>query len=109
MYPEGTPYYEVLYDKHSFLLPSRMGFDLLGTTEMKHYFKVSDIEYAEHNFVWKPCYGEKQEYPDKYREMKVMLEETLYPYRKLYVIFRTYNEGIAFRYEIPYQSGFEKW
>ena len=37
-----------------------------------------------------------------------MLEETLYPYRKLYVIFRTYNEGIAFRYEIPYQSGFEK-
>lgn len=108
MYPEGTPYYEVLYDKHSFLLPSRMGFDLLGTAEMKHYFKVSDIEYAEHNFVWKPCYGEKQEYPDKYREMKVMLEETLYPYRKLYVIFRTYNEGIAFRYEIPYQSGFEK-
>ena len=85
-----------------------MGFDLLGTAEMKHYFKVSDIEYAEHNSVWKPCYGEKQEYPDKYREMKVMLEETLYPYRKLYVIFRTYNEGIAFRYEIPYQSGFEK-
>ena len=108
MYPEGTPYYEVFPDKHLFLLPSRMGFDLLGTAEMKHYFKVSDIEYAEHNSVWKPCYGEKQEYPDKYREMKVMLEETLYPYRKLYVIFRTYNEGIAFRYEIPYQSGFEK-
>lgn len=39
MYPEGTPYYEVLYDKHSFLLPSRMGFDLLGTAEMKHYLK----------------------------------------------------------------------
>lgn len=108
MYPEGTPYYEVLYDKHSFLLPSRMGFDLLGTAEMKHYFKVSDIEYTEHNSVWKPCYGEKQEYPDKYREMRIMLEETLYPYRKLYVIFRTYNEGIAFRYEIPYQNGFEK-
>ena len=34
MYPEGTPYYEVLYDKHSFLLPSRMGFDLLGMAEM---------------------------------------------------------------------------
>lgn len=32
-----------------------MGFDLLGTAEMKHYFKVSDIEYAEHNFVWNPA------------------------------------------------------
>lgn len=106
--PEGTPYYEVLVDGTSFLLPSRMGFELLGTAELKHYFKVDDTLYSENRSSWKPCYGEKEEYPDNYNQLCVVLKETLYPQRKLHIVFRAYNEGIAFRYEIPEQQGFGK-
>lgn len=108
VYPEGTPYYEVWYNDSPFLLPSRMGFDLLGTAELKHYFKVLKTQHLEKRSQWKPCYGEKEVYPDNYNEMQIILEETLYPHRKLQIDFRAYNEGVAFRYNIPSQPGFEK-
>ena len=108
VYPEGTPYYEVWYNNSPFLLPSRMGFDLLGTAELKHYFKVLKIQHLEQRSQWKPCYGEKEVYPDNYNEMQIILEETLYPHRKLQIDFRAYNEGVAFKYNIPSQPGFEK-
>lgn len=105
---EGTPLYEVTFENKPFLLPSRLGFDVLGTAEIKHYFRLVETLRSEKRSSWQPVYGEKSEYPDNYNEMKVVLEETLYPHRKLHIIFRAYNEGIAFRYELPYQQGFEK-
>lgn len=105
---EGTPFYAVTFEGKPFLLPSRLGFDVLGTAEIKHYFRLAETLRSEKRSSWKPVYGERDEYPDNYNEMKVVLEETLYPYRKLHVVFRAYNEGIAFRYELPAQPGFEK-
>lgn len=106
--PEGTPYYEVSYDGKPFLLPSRMGFDVVGTAEIKHYLRLVETARSENRASWKPVYGEKDEYPDNYNEMRVVLEETIYPNRRLHIIFRAYDEGIAFRYELPEQPGFEK-
>lgn len=105
---EGTPFYEVTFENKPFLLPSRLGFDVLGTAEIKHYFRLAETLRSEKRSSWQPVYGEKNEYPDNYNEMKVILEETLYPHRKLHIVFRAYNEGIAFRYELPDQPGFEK-
>lgn len=107
-YPEGTPMYAVSYKGKPFLLSSRLGFDVLGTAGIKSFLKVSDVLRTERRSTWKPVYGERGEYPDNYNEMSVVLEETLFPHRKLKIIFRAYNEGIAFRYEIPAQKGFEK-
>lgn len=107
-YPGATPYYEIEFDRKPFLLPSRMGFELGGTAEMKHYLKATGYTYSEQRGTWKPVIGEQAIYPDNYNQMKVSLVETLYPYRKLDILFRAYNEGIAFRYEIPDQPGFEK-
>lgn len=107
-YPGPTPFYEVLYEGEQFLLPSRLGFDIVGAAEIKHYFKVEDCVYSEHRGSWKPVYGEQAEYPDNYNEMRVVLRETIYPERRLDIVFRAYNEGFAFRYELPAQKGFEK-
>lgn len=107
-YPEGTPMYAVSYKGHPFLLPSRLGFDVLGTAKMNSFLKVTDVSRSERRSTWKPVYGERSEYPDNYNEMVVVLEETLFPHRVLRIAFRAYDEGIAFRYEIPAQKGFEK-
>jgi len=106
--PEGTPYYEVLYNDKPFLLPSRLGFDVLGTAEIKHYFNLLEVQRSEKRSSWTTVYGEKDQYPDNYNEMRVILEEEIYPNRRLHIVFRAYDEGIAFRYELPDQPGFEK-
>lgn len=107
-YLEGTPMYVVSYKGSPFLLPSRLGFDVLGTAEIKSFLKVTDVLRTERRSKWKPIYGERSEYPDNYNGMTVVLEEALFPHRELRIVFRAYNEGIAFRYEIPTQKGFEK-
>ena len=106
-YPADSPFYEVIYDGKQFLQPSHMGFDIAGTAEIKHYFKVDNCSYRENRNTWKPVYGEQETYPDNYNEMRVTLKETLYPERTLDIVFRAFNEGIAFRYELPAQKGLE--
>lgn len=107
-YPEGTPMYAVSYKGEPFLLPSRLGLDLLGTAEMKSFLKIENVLRSEKRGAWRPLYGERSEYPDNYNEMTVVLKETLSPHRQFKIVFRAYNEGIAFRYEIPAQKGLEK-
>lgn len=105
---EGTPMYSVSYEGKPFLLPSRLGFSLLGTTAMESLFEVTDIRKIEQRSTWKPVYGERSEYPDNYNQMTVALTEKLFPHRQLNIVFRAYNEGIAFRYELPAQKDLEK-
>ena len=88
-------------------LTATLGFDVIGTAEIKHYFKVDDCEYRTHREIWKPVIGEQETYPDNYNEMRVILRETIYPERRLDIVFRAYDEGFAFRYELPDQPGFE--
>lgn len=107
-YPGDSPFYEIKYDGKPFLLPSHLELNLSGTAELKHYLTVEDVKYSEHRGSWAPVYGEQSSYPDNYNEMRVSLKETLYPGRRLDIVFRAYDEGAAFRYEIPSQPGLEK-
>ena len=107
-YPGDSPFYEIKYDGKPFLLPSHLELNLSGTAELKHYLTVEDVKYSEHRGSWAPVYGEQSSYPDNYNEMRVSLKETLYPGRRLDIVFRAYDEGTAFRYEIPSQPGLEK-
>ncbi len=56
---------------------------------------------AEDN-TWKPVWGEFETIRDNYTEMPV--EYTTSDGRKITVRFRAYNDGVAFRYEIPEQQ-----
>lgn len=107
VFPSTTPYYEVFYDGKTVLLPSRLGFEIAGAAEIKHYLEVEECRKREHRGRWKPVYGEQETYPDNYNELRIILRETLYPGRKLHIVFRAYDEGVAFQYELPDQPGFE--
>lgn len=52
-YLEGTPMYAVSYKGKPFLLPSRLGFDVLGTAEIKSFLKVTDVLRDERRSTWK--------------------------------------------------------
>jgi len=58
---------------------------------------------------WKPPYGERSEYPDRYNALTVELREAVAPARTLVVEFRAYDEGVAFRYHVPAQAGLESF
>ena len=47
--------------------------------------------------------------PDHYNQLRISLREKHAPGRQVDVIFRAYNEGVAFRYFLPQQSAMEKF
>lgn len=52
-------------------------------------------------------WGEQRIVNNHYNETFIALRETEAPQRKLYLYFRAYDEGIAFRYEFPEQKGID--
>ena len=50
---------------------------------------------------WKPLYGKHSVIRNHYNELTLTLRENQFPGRTLVMVYRAYNEGIAFRYKIP--------
>jgi len=50
---------------------------------------------------WKPVYGERNIVRDYYNQSEIELKQINNSYRRLKLIVRAYNEGIAFRYFFP--------
>ena len=65
-------------------------------------FNVTNIVREFHENKWVNQFGERKEVPDNYSELKIFLENDEI---KINLIYRAYNEGIAFAYEFPDQEG----
>ncbi len=50
--------------------------------------------------------GKTKQVHTHYKEVKIPLEETVTPYRKINLLVRIFNDGLAFRYEFPEQKFF---
>jgi len=56
------------------------------------------------NGVWKPVWGKRQIVSDHYNELTLKLSSADNNSEKMNVVFRAYNDGVAFRYLIPQES-----
>ncbi|HSG27860.1 MAG TPA: glycoside hydrolase family 97 N-terminal domain-containing protein, partial [Candidatus Krumholzibacterium sp.] len=103
---EGEPGYEIFYDGVLVIRPSKLGFVLKGgSAPLFDPCTVGKVRRKKIDERWRPVWGQKSEIRDHCNEMVV---EIRLPLRmKLY--FRAYDDGAAFRYEIPKQKGFEEF
>ncbi len=85
------------------LLPSSLEIDL-KENPLKKNLKIIGIESISYDKSWINTFGERREIPDKYNEIKILLENDEI---QINLICRAYNEGIAFAYEIPEQPGMD--
>jgi alpha-glucosidase len=63
----------------------------LGLGQPRNGYEVRDVERRAQRTRWRPVYGERSEYPDRFNEMRLKLDG-------LELELRAYDEGIAFRY-----------
>ncbi|NJK42755.1 MAG: glycoside hydrolase family 97 protein, partial [Aquincola sp.] len=54
--------------------------------------------------TWTQPWGEVRRVRDHHRELRVVVQETSATRRRLVVVFRAFNDGIGFRYELPEQD-----
>jgi Glycoside hydrolase 97. len=104
---DGTPQYWVTHGEKMVIDTSTMGFDFKDRTSLKDHLKIIGNTTNTVNETWEMPWGEQKNVVNHYNELKVELEETQAPNRKINVYFRAYDDGIGFRYEFLPQQGID--
>ncbi len=71
--------------------------------------RITSVDVSEHDSTWEQPWGEEISVREHYRQLAVGLEETDAEGRKLKydIVFRVFDDGFGFRYEIPEQNGLD--
>lgn len=99
----GKPVYSVSYQSQKIVNPSFLGIELKDTDDLDSNFTLLKQETKSVDEPWNPVLGEQATIQNKYNQVTYFLyqKETK---RKLNIIFKVYDEGVAFRYEFPKQE-----
>ncbi len=101
----GAPTYTVSRNGETLITPSRLGLELKGHKPLTDGFVVAKTETNSTDSVWEQPWGEAREVRDHHNELQVTLQQP--DGLKLLVTFRAYDDGVAFRYELPEQDGLD--
>jgi alpha-glucosidase len=106
--PEGRVGYVVTRLGKPVINESRLGFLFTDAPEMLRNFALSLVAHPErpHNETWDQPWGEYRTISNNYSELTVSFDEKNWLKRRMTVVFRIYEDGVGFRYEIPRQANF---
>lgn len=102
---EGAAAYSVKHKDETVLAPSQFSFLFKG---QKPFSKNLQMSMAERNIVdkkWEMPWGEQRHVTNRYNEMILNIREKEAPHRTINILFRAYDDGVAFRYYFPEQMG----
>lgn len=99
----GFATYSVSAGEELLIRSSDLGLALKDQIGFMWNMRLDDVTDSARNGEWKQPWGERSFVRDNYREMLVKLSNPVDD--TLFVRFRAYDDGIAFRYEIPNPDG----
>ena len=98
------PSYHVRFRGATVVGDSRLGLDLAGSRPLGAGLRVAGVTRREHDETVRGILGKASTARDHYREATVALEEASPPHRRLEVVLRAADDGVAFRYRVPAQD-----
>jgi alpha-glucosidase len=98
------PSYSVRRLERDVILPSRLGFVFAEGGAFAGGLEIASTARTEHDDTWTQPWGEMKEIRDRYNELRVDLVETSARPRRVTIVFRVFDDGVGFRYELPAQE-----
>ncbi|TWT97760.1 Retaining alpha-galactosidase precursor [Botrimarina colliarenosi] len=105
---EGRPTYSVTRNGADLIGASRMGMELADGVSLAERFELIDSQAASADATWSQPWGEVHKVRDHHNELRVELKQPGDGGLRLVIVFRAFDDGVAFRYEIPEQPGLKK-
>ena len=102
----GKAWYSVLRGSETIIGRSELGF-VLKDGDFKGNFKKGKVSRSSFDETWSQPWGEDAQVRNHYNELRVTLQEKGGQKRQLGVVFRAFDDGVAFRYEFPRQRGLQ--
>ncbi|HET6762483.1 MAG TPA: glycoside hydrolase family 97 catalytic domain-containing protein, partial [Longimicrobiaceae bacterium] len=103
---EGGLYYTVDRDGRHVMLPSRLGFAFRGADSLRAGLRIAGTSRDSADVTWTQPWGEVARVRDHHRELRVRVAEDRAPNRRFAVVFRVFDDGVGFRYEVADSAGF---
>lgn len=105
---EGKLFYSLQRNNREIIKNSRLGFTLSQNTNLSENFNLKDSKICSVDETWEQPWGEVRFIKNNYNELKVSVETNDIESKELKIIFRIFDYGIGFRYEIPQQKHLDK-
>ena len=94
---EGSLTYNFTYKGKKVIQPSTLGFSLSSPKLLLNKFTIIAVDSATVDNSWKPVWGEVNIIRNNYKELTVKLKDRSGSGILLNIIFRVFNDGVAFR------------
>lgn len=104
----GEASYAVSHKNQTVIDTSYMSFEFQDMAPLKSGFKLLSSDSKTFEKQWEMPWGEQRVVENNYNELILYLQESEGEMRALNVVFRVYDDGIGFRYEIPVIEGVEE-
>jgi alpha-glucosidase len=103
---EGRVGYMVLRGGKPVIAESRLGFLFTDAPEMLRNFALAGQSARSFDETWDEPWGEYRSIRNHYNELTVSFDETKWLKRRMTVVFRLFDDGVGFRYELPRAPNF---
>ncbi len=99
----GEPTYRVSYKGKEVIKSSKMGITLKEDASLNTNFKIENSETSNFDENWTPVLGEEASIRNHYNQITFHLIQ-MESNKKLDIVFKVFDEGVAFRYEFPLEK-----
>ena len=99
----GQASYSVKYKGNTVISESTLGIKLKDKPALDANFEIENTKTSTFNESWKPVLGEQSSIVNHYNELTISLNQKETQI-KMNIIFRVFDEGVAFRYDFPKQK-----
>src|ERR1039457_548349 len=96
--------YRVEVDGKTVLTNSPLGLEFQDGARLGPYAVITEVSKNKHYGEWENLFGKRRIVRDDWRELRLTLEERGTPVRTFGLIVRAYDDGVAFRYDLPEAS-----
>ena len=103
---EGRVGYMVSRLGRPVIAESRLGFLFTDAPQMLRNFAVAGQSARSFDESWDEPWGEYRTIHNRYSELAVSFDEKNWLKRRMTVVFRVFDDGVGFRYEIPRRTNF---
>lgn len=100
----GELSYAVSRDATAVITPSRLGIRIADAQALSDDFVKVDAHVSTYDDTWEQPWGDTRIVRNHYNELSLTVQEFNPPRRQMTLTFRAFNDGAAFRYELPFQD-----
>ena len=100
---EGRLAYRVLRDGKPVVADSRLGFIFRNGRQLLRNLQIEKQVARSSDSTWEQPWGERRYVRDHYNELRATFVEKDHDKRRLDMVFRVFDDGVGFRYDVPAQ------